>query len=123
MNPSHKRKNAAAFGAFGESLGALLLMFKGYRILARQFRRPVGEVDIIARRGEFLVFVEVKAREVENAARHAISANQRSRIIRAAEAFMQERPDLEGLSIRFDALIVIRRRFPIHIVDAWRPGD
>ena len=117
------RKKAEAFGGLGEKLGALLLMLKGYRIVARQYRTPVGEIDIIGRRGEVLIFVEIKARKTAAAAETAITPQQRTRIERAAGAFIQAHSDLAHLDIRFDALLVIRGRWPIHIVDAWRPGD
>lgn len=120
-------KTALAFGLFGETLGALALMFRGYRIIARRHRTPVGEIDIVARRGNVLVFVEVKARGDAKTAAMAVTRRQQARITRAAEAFLQSRADLAHLDIRFDALLVARNRwfggFPTHIVDAWRPGD
>ena len=60
--PHPKRRKAWKFDRFAEGLSAWGLRLKGYRILARGFRVPVGEIDIIARRGRVLVFVEVKAR-------------------------------------------------------------
>lgn len=116
------RKDAEKFGRFGEKLGGLYLRLKGYRIVARQYRTRVGEIDIIARRGGVLVFVEVKARETVAAAETAITTRQRTRIERAASAFLQDHAGLSHLDIRFDALLIVRRRLPIHIVDAWRPG-
>lgn len=103
------------------------MRFRGYRIVARGHRTPVGEIDIVARRGTILAFVEVKARRDVAAAAIAITPRQQARIIRAAEVFIQNRPDLAHLDIRFDALLITRgpwyRNWPIHIVDAWRPGD
>ncbi len=116
------RKAAEAFGGFGEKLATLLLVLKGYRIVARQYRSPVGEIDIIARRGRVLMFIEVKARKTAAAAEAAITTRQRTRIERAASAFIQNRPDLAHLDMRFDAFLIIRGHWPIHIVDAWRPG-
>jgi len=126
-NHKRNRKTALAFGDFGETLGAWVLRFKGYRIIARRHRTPVGEIDIVARRGNTLVFVEVKARIDTATAAAAITRHQQARIIRAAEAFLQNRRDLAHLDIRFDALLVTQGaqlgKWPIHIVDAWRPGD
>jgi len=119
----HDRKIAESFGGFGEKLAALLLMLKGYRIVARQLRSSVGEIDIIARRGRVLAFIEVKARKTLAAAETAITSHQRRRIERASSMFMQGRPELAHLDMRFDAILVIPGRWPIHIVDAWRPGD
>ena len=77
------RKAAQVFGGFGEKLTAFLLVLKGYRIVARQYRSPVGEIDIIARRGRGLIFIEVKARKTAATAETAITARQRTRIERA----------------------------------------
>lgn len=118
-----ERRAALAFGNLGENLGVLVLMLKGYRIITRRYQSPVGEIDIIARRGGSLVFIEVKARESMDVAAMSISANQQKRIVRAAQAFVQGRNDLSGLDMRFDALLVAPYQWPRHIVDAWRPGD
>jgi len=117
------RKKAEELGNLGETLGVWFLMLKGYTIISRQYRTPVGEVDIIARKGSALVFIEVKARVDADTAAHAISPRQQSRIVRAADAFLQNSANLGHLDIRFDALLIIPYRWPVHIVDAWRPGD
>ena len=56
------RRTAYLFGQKAETLAALWLRLKGYRILARRFRAPPGEIDLVARRGRVLALVEVKAR-------------------------------------------------------------
>jgi Holliday junction resolvase-like predicted endonuclease len=61
--PDPERRLAFRFGLTAESRAAAYLIAKGYRILARRFKTPVGEIDIVARRRGVLVFVEVKARE------------------------------------------------------------
>ncbi len=99
----------------------MLLRLKGYRILARGFRLPVGEIDLVAARGGVVAFVEVKRRGDLVGAIEAISSRQRRRIARAAEAFMAARPDLAGKDQRFDVVLVAPRRLPRHILDAWRP--
>ncbi|WP_334130435.1 YraN family protein [Sneathiella sp.] len=116
----HKRRRAYFRGRWAELAAATLLRAKGYRILARGYRRPVGEVDIIARRGRVLVAAEVKSRARFADAIEAISPRQRRRVSRALEAFLQERPDLYGLDVRFDVLLVTSfRRLPQHIQAAW----
>ena len=75
---------------------------------------------MVARRGRLLVFVEVKARAAA-ADPGAITPRQRQRIERAAEAFLARNPALGGLDCRFDALLLARGRWPVHIADAWRP--
>lgn len=113
------RRRARRFGRLAEACCAGLLRLKGFRIIARDFRAPVGEIDIIARKGRVLAFIEVKARQ--SAAEEVLTARQRKRIIRAAEAFMMMRPDLAGLDFSFDLMLVGRWRWPRHLIAAWRP--
>ena len=89
--------------------------------MARRFRATVGEVDIIAIRGGVLIFVEVKARRDLSAAAEAVTTKQRHRIVRAAEAFLQKRPEFGALGMRFDVMLVRPWALPVHLVDAWRP--
>jgi len=114
------RRRAERAGRHGERVALVLLRLKGYRILAHRFRSPVGEIDIVAARGPVLAFVEVKARATHAAAADAILAAQRQRIARGAEAFIRQRPQYGGHSVRFDAMLVIPWRAPTHVVDAWR---
>jgi putative endonuclease len=115
-----ERLRAVGRGRSGEWLAALRLMAAGYRIVARNFRSPVGEIDLIARRGRILVFVEVKHRGDHAAAALAILPRQQARIRRAAEAFLALRPELATFSLRFDAMLTAPWSVPQHIVDAWR---
>lgn len=118
------RVGAFAFGLSAEVLAAWLLRLKGYRILARRSKHPVGEIDLIARRGNVIAFVEVKARRAAGEAIHAITPNQRRRIERAAEAFVARTPSLRHCDWRFDVVLVDGAgRLPRHIPDAWRPED
>jgi putative endonuclease len=114
------RVRATRRGSTGEWLAALRLMAVGYRIVARNFRSPVGEIDLIARRGRTLVFVEVKHRGDHDAAAFAILPRQQARIYRAAEAFLATRPELATFSLRFDAMLIAPWRAPRHVIDAWR---
>jgi putative endonuclease len=95
------------------------LFTKGYRVVARRFRTAVGEVDIIARRGNVLVFVEVKARERLDDAAEAVTDRQQRRIIAAAEAWLAANPDDVLRNIRFDVILVAPRRWPRHIQAAF----
>ena len=114
------RRRAWRRGRWAETLCVWYLRLCGYRILARDFRVPVGEIDIVARRGSVLVMVEVKARTSRSDGASAILARQRSRIRRAAEAFLVRNPQLAHLDVRFDAMLVAPRAWPSHIADAWR---
>lgn len=115
-------KRVAAFrrGGRAEWLCLWQLRLKGYRVLARRYRTPVGEVDLIARRGSVLAAIEVKARADLATASEAISPRQRLRITRALAHFLSGRPDLARLSPRFDVMLVAPRRWPQHLIDAWR---
>ena len=108
-------------GRRGEALAVLWLRLKGYRILARNWRHPAGEVDILARRGRLLVAVEVKWRADLATAALAVQAQQRRRIAQAAAVFLGRLPDHASLSLRFDAMLLAPGRWPHHLCDAWRP--
>jgi putative endonuclease len=88
-------------------------------VLARGFRCPAGEVDLIARRGSILAIVEVKHRDSLAVAGEAVGPRQQRRVRRAAEHFLQRRPDLAGLQLRFDAVLLVPRQLPRHLKDAW----
>ena len=118
------RVRAYRFGRFAESLCVWRLRLAGYRVLARRFKTPVGEIDIVARRGDTLAFVEVKARHAaadRGDQAVELTARQRARIERAAEAFVARRPRLAGCAMRFDLMVVRPWRAPRHLADAWRP--
>lgn len=116
---------AERFGRRAETLCVWLLRLTGWRIVARRFvsgrGTGAGEVDVIARRGGVLAFIEVKARARLDDAAYAITPRQRQRILRGAQVFMKQHPDLAGLSMRFDAMLAVPRRLPRHVADAWRP--
>jgi len=116
------RLAAERHGRRAETWAALLLRFKGYRILDRRFRCPRGEVDLVAMRGRTIVFVEVKARDTIDDAAHAVNDRQRGRIEGAASVFLQQHPETAKLDVRFDAILVSPGRMPRHLPDAWRPA-
>ena len=87
-----RRRGAHRFGLKAESIAALLLRLKGYSILARRFTVSGGEIDLIARRGGSIAFVEVKARADLDAAAGAIGATKRRRIARAARVWLARNP-------------------------------
>lgn len=124
--PEQRRKNrrrAENWGRIAESLAIWRLRAAGWRILARDWRRPQGEIDIVARRGRVLAIIEVKARADLASAAYAVLPRQQRRIVRAAAAFVAGRPDLASLDLRFDAVLVAPWRLPRHIDDAWRSTD
>ena len=122
MVASAERRRRDATGRRAETLSAWYLRLRGYRVLARRFKTPVGEIDLIARRASVIAFIEVKARSTEAAALESVSARQRQRIARAALVFLQKRPELGAHDLRFDVMLVTPGRLPHHLVDAWRPS-
>jgi putative endonuclease len=117
--PRPERQIAFRTGISAESRAAALLIAKGFRILARRWRSPVGEIDIIARRRSLLVFVEVKARETLDDAAWSVTERQRFRIVAAAEAWLAKNADDRIRDIRFDAMLVAPGHIPRHIPAAF----
>lgn len=117
--PRADRVAAFRLGLSAESRGAALLIAKGFRIVARRWRSPLGEIDIVARRGRNLIFAEVKARESADAAAWSVTSRQKARIIACAEAWLAAHPDDGQCYIRFDVILVAPRRIPTHIPNAF----
>ena len=117
---SHARRLAERRGRFAETIALCVLVLKGYRIVARRFRTPVGELDLVARRGRTLAVVEVKQRESLTAAVEAVAPVQQQRIARAAAWFVANRPDCRGCDTRFDVIALAPWRWPRHLTDGWQ---
>ena len=115
------RRAAHDRGLAAERLCALRLRFAGWRILARRYATPAGEIDIVARRGRLIAFVEVKHRSNRRGVLETITAHQRRRIENAASIFLSRYPNWRKLSLRFDVMVVTPWRWPYHLPDAWRP--
>jgi putative endonuclease len=117
--PRPERQAAFRFGLSAESRAAAYLIGKGFRILARRWKSPVGEIDIVARRRSLLIFVEVKARERLDDAAWSVTPRQQQRIAAAAEAWLANNPDATYTDMRFDAVLVAPGRLPQHIPAAF----
>ena len=117
--PSRERVAAFRLGLSAESRAAMLLIAKAYRIVARRWKTPFGEVDIVARRRRDLVFVEVKARDNFDDAAEAVTERSKQRIVAAAEAWLAHHPDDVQCFIRFDVILVAPGKMPRHIVNAF----
>ena len=115
------RRAAESRGRAAERLCALRLRLTGWRILARRYATPVGELDIIAKRGALIAFIEVKHRRDVHGALETITARQRMRIERAATVFLSRYPKWRKLVLRFDVMVVTPWRWPRRLSDAWRP--
>lgn len=116
---SNKRKRAYRRGHLAEYLAAIALLLKGYRIVVRRFKTPVGEVDLIARKGDLIIFVEVKARSSHNTALDSITLTAQRRIEAAAHWWLSQQRDGSRLSWRFDVITVVPRRWPQHHRNVW----
>jgi putative endonuclease len=109
-------------GISAESRAAAFLIAKGFRILARRWKCPLGEIDIIARRRGLLIFVEVKVRPNLEEAAWSVTEHQRARIAGAAEAWLARHGDDRIRDIRFDAVLVAPGRIPRHVPAAFEAG-
>lgn len=107
-------------GRRGEWLAAWYLRLKGWSVLAQRVKTPRGEVDIVARRGRTVAFVEVKWRGSAEALGLAIDAHRLRRVAAAAEA-LAPRFARAGDDIRIDVLLLAPKRLPQHIINAWQP--
>ena len=113
------RQVAEKRGRGAETLACWYLRLSGWRILARRARVPGGEVDIVARRGRILAFVEVKARATDDAAGIALDQYRLRRVVTAAER-LAPRFMREGDDLRIDAIFVVPRRWPKHLTNVWQ---
>jgi putative endonuclease len=126
VSPDREVKTAspervAAFrnGLSAESRAAAYLIAKGYRILARRFRTPHGEIDLVARRRNLVAFIEVKARATLDEAAFAVTPRQQARIINAARAWLAAHPEHAEFELRFDAVLIAPRHLPRHLLAAF----
>jgi putative endonuclease len=117
-----RRWQAVHFGRRGEMAAAALMFAKGYRILARDIKTPMGEIDLLARRRGVLAVVEVKARPTPDEAAAALGIGQRRRIARAAAWLVSQRRDFAGLAVRYDVIMISPWSLPRHVEGAWRDG-
>jgi len=114
-----RTRTAHENGLLAEMIAAWILRLQGYRILARRYKTPVGEVDIIARRGKTTVFVEVKARAVLADALQSISPQSQARITRAAQHFLMTGGQGRDDVLRFDVIALAPPLAWRHVRNAW----
>ena len=114
-----KRQAAERRGHKGEAFAALWLQLKGWRILARRLRTPVGEIDLVARRGRTVTFGEVKARATVAEADLSLDRRRLRRVAAAADAVLARYARPGDLS-RIDAIFIVPRRWPRHVPDVWQ---
>ncbi|OAN66128.1 YraN family protein [Sphingomonas sp. TDK1] len=112
------RRAAEARGRDGERRAAWWLWLRGWRILGQRIRTPAGEVDIVARRGNLVTFVEVKTRKSAAELDYAIDERRLARVAAAAELLMPRYAG-PGDDIRVDVILIAPRTLPRHIENAW----
>lgn len=114
-----RRRGAEWRGRVAEAVAAWFLRLKGYSVLARRYKTPVGEIDLIVRRGSTVAFVEVKHRPDELAAIEAVTAAGRARIARAAAIWVSRHPGAFHMDHRFDVVLVPSRKMPRHLMSVF----
>jgi putative endonuclease len=121
MRGADARRRAERLGRSAEARALLALLLKGYLPVARRAKTPLGEIDLLVRRGRLLAVVEVKARASLGEGLEAVGAKSRARIARAVDWWLARRPRYAGLDLRYDLVVVQPRRWPVHVPDAFRP--
>ena len=122
MNKKRKQKIYSR-GIYAERLAGLWLQMKGYHIAARRFETRFGEIDIIARRGNVIAIVEVKARPTLEEAMEAVKQQSRKRIDKAANVFLARQPDAKKLRLRYDLIAISPWKLPRHIEGFFHPEN
>ena len=113
-----KRQAAEARGRKGEAYAAVWLRLKGWQILAERVRTPAGEVDLVAKRGNLVAFIEVKTRATNAELDPAIDDYRLRRVAAAAE-ILAPRFASDGDDIRIDVILIAPRALPRHLVNVW----
>jgi len=123
LDPRHRTaaRRKAELGRSAEWRAVWRLRLAGYAIVARRYRTKMGEIDIVARRGHMLIFVEVKARAQHMVAAESLGERQLERVARAASLFLARHPRYAEYAVRFDAVLVVGL-WPRHQPDIWRPA-
>jgi len=118
-----RRRAAERRGHGAETRAAWALRLKGYRIIGRRVRTPHGEIDLVALRGDTVAIVEVKARADADAALAAVGPPVQRRLAAAARLWLARHPGYAGHTIRFDVVVVVPRRWPRHLANAFDATD
>jgi putative endonuclease len=119
MRSEHARRLAHFWGLRAEALAALWLQARFYRVIERNYRIKGGEIDIVARRGRTIVFVEVKARDDLDTAAIAITPQKQQRFSRAANRWLATHPWAMHYTLRADAVLIAPGRLPRHVENAF----
>lgn len=113
--------NTYRTGLLAEVMAAAYLLIKGYRLLGWRQKTPVGEIDLIATKGQAIIFVEVKTRKNAEDALYAVHHKNQNRVSRAALYLLARHPEWQNRDLRFDVIAISWPFFIRHIDNAWRP--
>lgn len=127
----NKRQQAYERGVEAEHAAADYLRLKGYEILEQRYKTPGGEIDVIARKSNALVFVEVKAHKDPEAALYAVNERSRRRIEEAAKHYIAHHEEVAEMDMRFDVVVMPPNAKPNllgavsvhHLDNAWLYGE
>lgn len=114
------KQDAYKLGLLAEQCAAWGLRLRGYRVLARRYKTPVGEIDLVARRGKTVIFIEVKARRDLSTALQSVTPRMQNRIIRAANYFIAQHRGLSDFDMRFDLVAIAPPFYWRHLDNAWQ---
>lgn len=106
-------------GLLAEQIAALFLLCKGYKVLERRYKTPMGEIDLVVKKGKKIIFVEVKKRKKLDQALYSISPHQQYRIQKTALGFIKKNPHYQDFDLRFDVIYFSKRFWPHHLLNAW----
>lgn len=124
MNDRQKRKQAENRGRRAETIAAIWLALKRYKIVARRYKTKSGEIDLIARKGQMVIFIEVKARRDADSAEKSLFPQMQNRIENASEIYLSRTPFAQNLTVRYDAIFVVPGFLGlpklIHKKNAWQ---
>ncbi len=120
MAISSKKQNAYKKGIWAEYVAVVYFWLHGYRILSIRYKTPVGEIDVLARKGDSLVALEVKARKTIDNALESIPAKSRKRIEKAAQYYLMQHPEYLEYNIRFDVFAFAWPCHIRHLDNAWQ---
>ena len=115
-----ERRRAERRGRRAEVMAELALLLRGFRVVARRFKTKAGEVDLIARRGDLILMVEVKARKTLAEAHDAVTVTALRRIEAAGDIWLGRQREHGQLSIRYDLIAVLPGRWPVHVHNIWQ---
>lgn len=115
----HARRKANLKGHFAEYYAAFYLMLKGYRIANLRYKTKLGEIDIIARKRDLAIFIEVKARADLQKGVDAVSYHSQTRIKNASDLWLAKQKNAHKISQRYDIIVVRPLRWPVHFLDAF----